>query len=212
MEEVASLDTWDMIRTERSSLVDALAGLPATDWSKPSLAAGWSVRDVVAHMIATAQMTPGRFVGRLAGSGFRFHNMAQKNIDEVKTGRSDQELVDLFRSLTGARTAPPGPTVSWLGETIVHGEDVFRSLGAYRDHPPEHVTTVANFYVGSNLLIGAKNRVAGVTLQANDADWSHGEGPSATGPAIALVMAMCGRKTALDDLSGPGVDLLRSRP
>jgi uncharacterized protein (TIGR03083 family) len=201
-----------MIRTERSSLVDALAGLPAADWSKPSLAAGWSVRDVVAHMIATAQMTPGRFLGRMAASGFRFNSMAQKNIDAVKSGRSDQDLVELYRTLVGARTAPPGPTVTWLGETIVHGEDVFRSLGAYRDHPSEDVKTVADFYVGSNLLIGAKKRVAGVTLRADDTDWTHGEGPDATGPAIALVMAMCGRKTALSDLSGPGVDVLRSRP
>jgi uncharacterized protein (TIGR03083 family) len=201
-----------MIRTERSSLVDALAGLPAADWSKPSLAAGWSVRDVVAHMIATAQMTPGRFLGRMAASGFRFNSMAQQNIDAVKSGRSDQDLVELYRTLVGARTAPPGPTVTWLGETIVHGEDVFRSLGAYRDHPSEDVKTVADFYVGSNLLIGAKKRVAGVTLRADDTDWTHGEGPDATGPAIALVMAMCGRKTALSDLSGPGVDVLRSRP
>jgi hypothetical protein len=51
-----------------------------------------------------------------------------------------------------------------------------------------------------------------VTLRATDTDWSHGSGPEVTGPAIALVMAMTGRKAALDDLSGPGVDVLRSRP
>jgi len=41
--------------------------------------------------------------------------------------------------------------------------------------------------------------------------WRHGSGPEVTGPAIALLLAMAGRKTALDDLTGPGVALLRSR-
>jgi uncharacterized protein (TIGR03083 family) len=205
------VSTWDMIKAERATLVDALAALPASDWDRPSLLPRWTVRDVVAHMIATAQMTPPMFFVRLAGSGFRFHAMSDKNIANVKAGRSDQQLVELYRSLIGATSAPPGPSLSWLGETIVHGEDVFRSLGGYRPHPVEDVTAVGDFYAGSNLLIGAKNRVTGLTLRATDTDWSHGTGPEVSGPAIALVMAMCGRKVALDDLSGPGVDALRQR-
>jgi hypothetical protein len=44
-----------------------------------------------------------------------------------------------------------------------------------------------------------------------DAEWSHGTGPEVSGPILALVMAMTGRKAALDDLSGEGVSTLRSR-
>jgi uncharacterized protein (TIGR03083 family) len=206
------MSTWEMIRSERASLVDALAGLPSDDWGKPSLLSGWTVRDVVAHLIATAQLTPPRFFVRLAGSGFRFNAMSEKNIAAVRSGRTDAELVATYRSLVDARSAPPGPTTSWLGETIVHGEDVFRALGGYRGHAADHVRAVGDFYAGSNLLIGAKRRIEGVTLRATDLDWTHGSGPEATGAAIALVMAMCGRKAALDDLSGPGVEVLRSRP
>jgi len=206
------MTTWDMIRSERASLVDALAGLPATAWGTPSLVAGWTVRDVVAHMIATAQMTPPKFFGGLISTGFRFNALSEKNIVKVRAGRSDADLVETFRGLTDARTAPPGPTPSWLGETVVHGEDIFRALGGYREHPIEHVTAVADFYQGSNLLIGAKRRIDGVTLRATDADWQHGTGPEASGPAIAVIMAMTGRKAALDDLIGPGVEVLRGRP
>jgi uncharacterized protein (TIGR03083 family) len=202
---------WDMIKAERTMLVEALAALPAAEWDEPSLLPGWTVRDVVAHLIATAQISPPMFVVRLAGSGFRFNAMSEKNIVKVKIGRSDDDLVELYRSLVGSRTAPPGPALSWLGETIVHGEDVFRALGGYRLHPPEHVIAVADFYSGSNLLIGAKNRIAGLTLRATDTEWRHGTGPEVSGPAIALVMAMCGRKTALDDLSGPGLAALHQR-
>ena len=206
------MGTWDMIKSERASLVDALAGLPAEAWGEASLLTGWTVRDVVAHLIATAQMSPPKFVQRLAGSGFRFNAMSDKNIAAVRAGRSDAQLVEEYRSLIDAHTAPPGPTMTWLGETIVHGEDVFRALGGYGGHSAANVSAVADFYSGSNLLIGAKKRIDGITLRATDTGWTHGSGPEVTGPAIALVMAMCGRKAALDDLSGPGVEVLRSRP
>ena len=205
------MDTWQMIKAERASLVDALATLPDANWDKPSLCTGWTVREVVGHMIATANMTPPRFFAKMAGSGFNFQTMTRKEVERATAGRTNAELVDRLRSRINARTAPPGPAPSWLGETIVHGEDVFRALGSYRDHPIEHVVAVADFYKNSNLLIGAKDRIAGVTLLATDADWRHGTGPEASGPAIALVLAMTGRKAALDDLTGDGVTTLRER-
>jgi uncharacterized protein (TIGR03083 family) len=205
------MSTWDMTRSERGSLADALAGLQPSDWDQPSLAAGWSVRDVVAHMIVTAEMTPPRFFSQLAGSGFKFNAMAEKNIANRQAGLTNDQLVDAYRARVDTRNAPPGPALSWLGETIVHGEDIFRALDTYRPHPVEHVVAVGNFYAGSNLLIGAKKRTAGVTLRATDTDWTRGSGPEVAGPAIALVMAMCGRADALDDLTGPGVELIRGR-
>ena len=66
------MDTWEMIRTERASLADALSGLSGADWAKPSLCPGWSVRDVVGHMTATAYMTPPKFIVKMAAAGFRF--------------------------------------------------------------------------------------------------------------------------------------------
>jgi uncharacterized protein (TIGR03083 family) len=206
------VNTWDAIRAERAALADALAGLPDEAWDRPSLCGGWRVRDVVGHLISTAQLTPPAFFARMIASGFRFGKMTADNIRRVTDGRSNADLVNLYRSRVDARTAPPGPALSWLGETIVHGEDIFRALGPYRDHPAAHLTAVADFYAGGNLLIGAKNRIAGVRLRATDTDWSHGSGPEAAGPAIALVLAMTGRKTALDDLTGDGVATLRTRP
>jgi uncharacterized protein (TIGR03083 family) len=200
-----------MTRSERASLTDALSGLQPADWDQPSLAAGWSVRDVVAHMIVTAEMTPPRFFGQMLGAGFNFNGLAEKNIALRQAGLSNEQLVDAYRARIDTRNAPPGPALSWLGETIVHGEDIFRALGDYRPHPAEHVVAIGNFYAGSNLLIGAKKRIAGLTLRATDTDWTRGSGPEVAGPAMALVMMMCGRKRALDDLSGPGVEVVRGR-
>jgi uncharacterized protein (TIGR03083 family) len=205
------MNTWDMIRSERASLSDALATIPESDWSKPSLCDEWTVRDVVAHMIATAQMSSPMFFGKMAISGFNFQTMTGKEIRRVSAGRSNPELIGAYRSLVDAHTAPPGPALTWLGETIVHGEDIFRAIDGYREHPTNHVIAVADFYKGSNLMTGAKGRIAGVTLKATDADWIHGAGPVAIGPAIALVMVMTGRRAAFDDLSGDGVAVLRER-
>lgn len=69
---------------------------------------------------------------KLASSGFRFQTMTRREIQRVTAGKSNTDLVSLLRSRVDARTAPPGPALSWLGETIVHGEDVFRALGGYR--------------------------------------------------------------------------------
>jgi uncharacterized protein (TIGR03083 family) len=205
------MDTWQMIKSERASLVDALDKLPDADWDKPSLCARWVIRDVVGHIVATASMTPPRFIAKLASSGFNFQTMVGRDIASVTAGKTSAELVQALRSRIDARTAPPGPAVSWLGETIVHGEDIFRALGAYREHPIEHTVAVADFYRGSNLLIGAKDRISGVTLRATDVDWRHGSGPEASGPILALVLAMTGRAAALDDLTGDGVAVLRGR-
>jgi hypothetical protein len=69
----------------------------------------------------------------------------------------------------------------------------------------------ADFYKGSNLLIGSKRRIEGLTLRATDTTWSHGTGPEVSGPILSLVMAMTGRKQPLDDLTGDGLATLRSR-
>lgn len=93
----------------------------------------------------------------------------------------------------------------------MHGEDIRRPLGLPHAYPADAVTRVIRFYARSNLLIGGKKRVAGVTLRATDTDRSHGSGPVVEGPAMALLMVTAGRRAHLADLSGPGLDELRRR-
>jgi uncharacterized protein (TIGR03083 family) len=203
-------DMWSVVASERGALADDLAALDDAAWDTPSLCENWTVRDVVAHMIATAEMTPPRFFGKLAGSGFSFRKMTAKEIADNREASPAAELKH-FRAVRDRTTAPPGPKTSWLGETIVHSEDVRRPLGVSRDYPMDAVVAVADFYKGSNLLIGSKKRIAGVELRATDTDWSHGTGAAVEGPMLSLLLAMTGRTAALDDLTGPGVEMLRGR-
>ena len=205
-----SIDVWPVVHAERRALADDLRGLAPEQWQTPSLCPGWTVHDVLAHLVATAKETPAGFLRGLVGSGFRFSRLTETRIAEERSGGPAATLA-AFRAVETATSAPPGPTLSWLGEALVHAEDIRRPLGIPHAYPLSAVTAVTDFYAGSNVLIGGKRRVAGLTLRATDADWSHGSGPVVEGPATALMLATTGRTVALEDLSGPGLDVLRSR-
>jgi uncharacterized protein (TIGR03083 family) len=207
------MGTWDMIAAERASLVDALGDLPEESWDKPTLCPAWTVRDVVGHITAAAYQTKASFFGKMIASGFNFNKFADKDAHKYTVGKSTKEIIEALRARINTRNSPPGPTPTWLGEVIIHTEDIYRALGTPGPtHPTEHVVVVADFYKGSNLIIGAKKRIAGLTLRATDAQWSTGAGPEVSGPVLSLVLAMTGRPSAIDDLSGEGVATLRGRP
>ena len=207
---MATASPWALIHAERRALADDLSPLDDGQWATPSLCGDWSVRDVLGHMTATARMTPLAFLRGMAGSGFRFNEMNAKNVRKETAGTPAQGLAE-FRSLESRTTSPPGPTEAMLGEAVIHGEDIRRPLGIYRDYPTEAVVRVADFFKGSNLLIGSKTRIAGLTLRATDTQWSTGSGPEVSGPVLSLALAMTGRSAALADLSGDGLATLQAR-
>jgi uncharacterized protein (TIGR03083 family) len=203
-------DLWTTIAAERGALADDLTGLADDRWGTRSLCTEWTVRDALAHMASTAAMTPPAFFAGFLGAGFNFGKFSDKGIAR-RRGASPAETLATFRSLQHSTSSPPGPKVSWLGETLVHAEDIRRPLGMTHTYDADAVRQVAQFYKGSNTLIGAKNRIADLHLTATDADWTNGDGPEVRGPLLSLVMAMTGRSVACDDLTGDGVATLRSR-
>jgi uncharacterized protein (TIGR03083 family) len=161
-------------------------------------------------MLVTETTTPGKFFAGFAGAGFSFEKMTHKAVAEASAGGPEPTLA-AFRANADSKKSPPGPVDSWLGETLIHSEDIRRPLGIAHTYPTDAVVRTLDFYKNSNLIVGAKKRIAGLTLRATDADWSTGSGPAVEGPAMSLLLAMTGRKQALDELSGDGVETLRSR-
>ena len=204
------MDIWPVIHSERKSLADDLTPLTGEQWGTASLCPGWTVRDVLAHMTSAASLTPPAFFGTLIGSGFSFEKLQAKGIAGHR-GSSPADTLAGFGKVETSVKHPPGPGNTWLGEVVVHSTDIRRPLGIEHQFPTAALVQVADFYKGSNALIHSKNRIAGLTLRATDADWSTGTGPEVSGPMLSLVMAMTGRKAALDDLSGDGVATLSSR-
>ncbi len=207
---MGTTEIWPTIHAERKALAADLRDLSGEDWARPSLCSGWTVRDVLAHMTSAAKLTPPAFFGKMIGSGFSFGKAQEKGV-AAERGASPADTLANFEAVVTSVKHPPGPTQTWLGETIVHSEDIRRALGIQHAYPADALVTVADFYKGSNLLIGSKNRIAGLTLRATDVEWTTGTGPEVSGPILSLVMAMTGRKAADDDLTGEGVATLRSR-
>jgi uncharacterized protein (TIGR03083 family) len=203
-------DPWPTIAAERTALADDLAGLTDGQWNTASLCSDWTVHQVLGHMTATAGLTPPAFFLNMIKSGFNFTKMANTEIAH-QTANGTAATLATFRERAGSKKHPPGPTDTWLGETIVHSEDIRRPLGIKREYPVDALKQVADFYKGSNLIIGAKKRIAGLKLEATDTDWSSGDGPEVRGPLVSLIMAMTGRRPPMEDLSGDGVRTLEER-
>jgi uncharacterized protein (TIGR03083 family) len=207
---MTNVNPWDAIHHERAALARDLADLNDEQWQTQSLCGDWTVQQVLGHMTAAAATNPAKWLVRFAGTGFRFGTLINKDI-ATQTADGPAQTLARYRVIENSNGHPPGPVDSWLGETMVHAEDIRRPLGIAHDYPVDALTRLAEFYTGSNLLIGAKKRVAGLTLRTTDADWATGSGPEVAGPAIAIVMAMTGRTVAFDGLEGDGVDTLRAR-
>jgi uncharacterized protein (TIGR03083 family) len=202
---------WPTVHAERAALVDDLVGLTPQQWSTPTMCAEWDVHDVLSHLVSAAKMTPPKFLANFAAAGFNFNKFTATQVArEAKP--TPAETLDAFRAAAERTSAPPGPKETWLGEAFVHGEDIRRPLGIARSYPLDQVARAIAFYTKSNTIIGGRNRVAGLTLKATDTDFSVGTGPVVEGPAISLLLAASGRKSALGELSGPGVVILRERP
>ncbi|MHB8681905.1 MAG: maleylpyruvate isomerase family mycothiol-dependent enzyme [Acidimicrobiales bacterium] len=207
---MAKVDIWPTVAAERRALAADLSQLGDERWETRSLCEAWTVRDTLAHMTATAKITPASFFPKLAGSGFSFLRLQAKDI-AAERGASPADTLRGFEEIVDSKKRPPGPPLTMMGETLLHAEDIRRPLGISHAYPADWLAQVADFYKGSNLILGTKRRIAGLSLRATDAAWSHGTGPEVSGPLLALLLVMTGRKAALSELQGPGVEVLRGR-
>lgn len=201
---------WPTVHAEREALSADLAHLSDEQWREASLCAGWTVHDVLAHLLGLALMTPFGFARRFATSRFDFDRYAAQLLADVRHDEPGKTL-SAFVEATSRTSAPPGPKDTWLGEHIVHGEDIRRPLGISRAYPLDAVLRALDFYTHSNAIIGGKDRVAGLTMRATDTDHVIGNGPEVHGPALDLLLAASGRPAGWTTLGGPGLPLLRSR-
>ena len=205
-----SAEIWSNIHAERSAMADTWEGLSPEQWSTTSWCDPWSVHVTAGHILAAAEQTIPNFYKEFVQAGFRFNVFADKaarRLAEVPP----EEMVQRLRLRTSTTNHPPAPVVVMLGEIVVHGEDIRRPLGIDHDIAEPALKVVADNYSGTNVLIGAKRRIAGLRMVATDATWTHGDGPDVSGPLTSLILAMSGRRGALDDLSGDGVATLTSR-
>ncbi len=202
---------WGWVADQRRALADSLALLPAAAWDRPSLCAGWRVRDAVGHLVFLAEGSrPSVTVDVLRQ--LRLPGEALSRIARREGEAAPDELIARLRAAAGGRFVVPSqpPQVS-LGEVVVHGIDALRPVDGDEPVTPAYrLLPVAEAYrrIGPIFSLGRHSRK--VRFVATDGDWAVGPigGPVARGAALEIVLALAGRPEGVRNLAGPGADLL----
>jgi uncharacterized protein (TIGR03083 family) len=195
-------DLMPTITAERHAFSAVLEGLTEPDWDAPSLCSGWRVREVVAHMTMPFRYPGPRFLAELVRSRGDFARMADRIARRDAQAPIDT-LLDGWRSNEGHRWKPPGGgRMGALTHDVVHGLDITIPLGI--EHPVsdralrlvlDHATTPLSLrHFGLDLI--------GVRLEADDLDWSFGDGEPLRGAARSLLMVLMDRRLPAGLLTG----------
>ncbi|MBD5786052.1 maleylpyruvate isomerase family mycothiol-dependent enzyme [Cellulosimicrobium terreum] len=202
---------WDAVHDERRRLVRDLEKISDEQWQVSSLCPGWSVHDVLAHLVDSATTTRWGFVRQMVAARFDFDRANDHGVERHRRADPRQTL-EAFRAATDRTDAPPGPLATRLVEAYVHGEDVRRPLGIDASYPPDQVVRALEYMTRTGAGFGGgKERVEGVCLDPVDADQRIGEGAPVRGSAVALLLATSGRPVGPGELTGPGAAILGGR-
>jgi uncharacterized protein (TIGR03083 family) len=206
------VETFAEIADERRRLAALVSELTAAQQATQSLCSEWNVRDVVAHLVVPLEVSIPKFVLAMLACRGNF-DRANVRLAREQARRPFGELTEVLRRKADSRFTPPGlgPEAP-LTDLVVHGLDIRWPLGLQRDIPAERLRKVLIFLTatpgGGVVPKGALDRLR---FEATDIDWAHGSGPTVSGHAEALLLAITGRTAALGHLSGQGVSTLRSR-
>ena len=199
---MATDDLMPLISAERRVFGEVLAGLSDAEWDAPSLCAGWRVREVVAHMTMPFRFSAPRFLAELARSRGNFARMADR------VARRDAQapigtLLDGWRTNVDTRWKPPGGGFEGaLTHDVVHGLDITIPLGI--EHPVSEAalrTVLDNATTPLSLKHFGRD-LTGVRLEADDLDWTFGDGEPLRGAGRSLLVVLMDRRLPAGALSG----------
>lgn len=208
----ASMDieeSWQVVAEQRLALAELLAGLSEADWERPSLCAGWRVRDVAAHVtLMPIPPSPASLLVDLAkarGNYARMNTVASRR----RAARTPAQLVQDFKTTADSRSVPwPASPANVMWDLLVHAQDIAIPLGIDFATPPDAGAVAATqiWELRWPFWFAAKRRLGSFTLRATDADWTIGAGPEIAGPISAILLLLTGRSEAAAPLlTGDGV-------
>jgi uncharacterized protein (TIGR03083 family) len=199
---MTTTDLMPTIAAERRAFGDVLEALSEADWNAPSLCSGWRVREVVAHMTMPFRYPAPRFLLELARSRGNFARMADR------IARRDSQapigtLLDGWRTNENHPWKPPGGgQAGALTHDVVHGLDITVPLSI--EHPvSEQALRVVLESATTPLSLKHFGRdLTGIRLEADDLDWSFGDGEALRGRGRHLLMVLMDRRLPEGLLSG----------
>ncbi|WP_067827809.1 maleylpyruvate isomerase family mycothiol-dependent enzyme [Actinomadura kijaniata] len=204
---------WQVIDAQRTSLADLLEDLTDDQWSRPSLCAGWTVRDVAAHL-TLQQLGLTDMIGMMRAWRGNLDRTIQHAARRRAAALSTDQIIARIRGTVGSRRHNLGVTpLETLTDILVHGQDIAVPLGRHHEIPPAAAAVSADRVLSMRWPppLPAARRVRGFRLTATDIHWSTGDGPRVQGPMSAILLVCTGRAAGLRQLSGEGVADLAAR-
>jgi uncharacterized protein (TIGR03083 family) len=192
---------------ERRDIRRLLGELTSEQWATPSLCAGWTVRDLTAHLVGWDDLllyrTPRehrralvRFIG-LYGASFASMRVVNARIQRRTRDLGPDELLGRFGAdgrddlkwlFDGTNAA------AHLAEYVIHHQDIRRPLGLSRDVPPERLVAALD---GIAKLPGVRwlmwRRLQRTRFEATDVDWARGAGRTGRATGEEILMRLAGR-------------------
>ncbi len=191
-----------MVAEEYGALADLLEGAPDEVWNAPSLCEGWRTREVVAHMTMPVRYDGPSFMAELEAAEGDFTALSD-TLAVRDAALPASALVAGLRSPALHAWQPPGGGVAGaLTHCVIHQLDVTESVPLSRRVPDDCIARVLGIVAAPDTpsLFGVD--LSGVTLLADDIDWSVGSGAAVSGPAQALALVACGRLLPAGRLGG----------
>jgi uncharacterized protein (TIGR03085 family) len=188
-------------RRERSALVDTLRKVGP---DAPTLCAGWTTRDLAAHLVVRERRldaTPGISLPFLAGYTAKVQDQTARSTgwdDLVAMVESGPPIYSPFRLLD---------PVANLGEMFIHHEDVRRAVDGWQPRVLDDSTAAAlRRQLGFLSRIALGKQPAQLTLQTTDgqrvARVGRGDPVTVTGEPQELVLFVAGRDAVRLEFDG----------
>lgn len=205
-------EIWRHIHAERRALAATLAELPPEDWSRPTLCTGWTVHDVAAHVIAHPQIGWRDLTAMsVRNLGRGYNAMVFREVRRLGARETRESILADYERYDGSTRRVPVTTVREpLIDVLLHHQDIVRPLGREHAMAPDAAAVAADRLCRLALLFGTRRLLRSVRLEATDVDWSHGSGPTVSGPVQELLMLVSGRQPDRSLISGDGLAALRS--
>ena len=195
------------MRAERRDIGEFVKTLDASQWELPSPCEGWSVRDVVAHLVAWDDLLLYRTRRQHFVAGARFALLYGTSLGSMRV--LNRRLQRRVRSLDPAALkvrfgAEDGPDLKWLfdgtnpgahlAEYVIHHLDIRRAVGLrHRMQPVRLVGALTGVTQLPGVRVGAWWRLRRFQVQATDVGWAAGRGCVRRMPGETALMWLAGR-------------------
>lgn len=196
-----------LMRDERRDILQLLGELSPEQWQQESLCDGWTVRDLVAHLVGWDDLLLYRSRREHLLALLRFGGLYAWSFGSMTIlNRRIQQRTRHLRpdDLSRRFAADDSPELKWLfdgtnpaahlAEYVIHHQDIRRPLGLQRVVSADRL--VAALHGVTNLpsvRVTAWWRLRGVRHEATDVDWSRGHGRTVRASGEEILLSLAGR-------------------